>query len=145
MLTNIDCDNIIRSNSIITEMKSFTTILCVTRDRFLVKQIRSKLSSELSLHGPETVNLSSIDCSAPILYRQIRVTLSRVTLSGVVFARLNILMKLNFEMIPGVDSQLCLFMTLNLRVFAFPYTYHAKWTTILQFPVHFLFYSQQTI
>lgn len=51
MLTNIDCDNIVRSNSIITEMKSFTTILCVTKDRFSVKQIRSKLSSELNLHG----------------------------------------------------------------------------------------------
>lgn len=120
MPTNVDCDNIVRSNNVNgNEMNdSFTAILCVTRDRFSVKQFRSKLSGELSLHGPETINLSLIDHSALILYRQTRVTLSRGTLSRVVFTRLNILMKLNFEMIPGIESQLCLFMTLNLRISA---------------------------
>lgn len=130
--TNVDCGNIVYSHSVIMEIKSFTAF---TRDWFLVKQFRSLWRDE----SRWIRNNKSISRRA-FYANSLSSNTHSITLSCVVFARFNILMKLNFETISCVKSQLRLFMNLNLRVFMFLQTsrktdYKLIWCT---FDVHFV-------
>jgi len=101
--------NIVYSHSVIMEIKSFTAFM------------RSFWSNNFDLWRDESRwirNNKSISrrvfCANFLLSNT-----HSVMLSCVVFIRLNILMKLNFEMISSIKSQLCLFTNLNLCVFVF--------------------------
>jgi len=81
---------------------------------FLVKQFRSLWRDESRWIRNNKSISRRVFCANFLLSNT-----HSVMLSCVVFIRLNILMKLNFEMISNIKSQLCLFTNLNLCVFVF--------------------------